>query len=73
MEIHESLAIVTGGPSGLGAASVEWLTHAGAKVAIEATVKAAIPDAEGLQSIVRYPMLNGEPIWLDGAIRTASI
>ena len=77
MDINGVAAIVTGGASGLGSATAKRLAAQGAQDSLDTQVpfpsRLGRPDeyARPVQAIVTNPMLNGETIRLDGAIRMA--
>lgn len=77
MDINGVAAIVTGGASGLGSATAKRLAAQRAQDSLGTQVpfpsRLGQPDeyAQLVQAIVTNPMLNGETIRLDGAIRMA--
>ena len=93
MDLNAGTFIVSGGASGLGAATTRMLSQAGAHVVIadlKETEGNALAESLGkmvpfpprlgrpdefaalVRAIIENPMLNGEVIRLDGAIRMAA-
>ena len=70
MKIDSSLAaVVTGGASGLGLATVKALRAAGAKVPFPARLGRAEEYASMALEVVRNGYMNGETVRLNGARR----
>jgi len=68
MRINDTVAVITGGASGLGLATAKALLAEGAHVVL---IDLPSSDGEGVATELGDPMLNGETIRLDGAIRMA--